>query len=164
MRVLREPAIVVANDRQLDDLIRFCTNDTSFGIVTIDPTFSLGDFEVTVTTYQQLILWSRRTLNHPVFIGPVMIHYRKSFSTYLFFSSTLLGIKPVLSSLQCFGTDGEEALFNAFQHVYPNAFYLLCSLHMKRNIKAKLQELNVGEHIQHMVIGDIFGTQNKLKG
>ena len=138
MRILREPAIVVGNNRQLDDPIRFCTNSTNFGIVTIDPTFSLGEFEVTVTTYRQLTLQSRRTHNHPVFIGPVMIHYRKSFSTYLFFGSTLLGIKPELSNLQCYGTDGEEALFDAFQHVYPNAVHLLCTLHMKKNVKAKL--------------------------
>ena len=156
MKILREPAIVVANNRQMDDLIRFSTNISNFGIVTIDSTFSLGEFDVTVTTHRQLTLESRRTLEHPVFIGPVMVHYKKSFSTYLFFASTLLGIKPNLKS---FGTDGEEALFDAFQHVYPNAIHLLCTLHMKRNVKAKLQELSVGEHIQHVVISDIFGKQ-----
>ena len=38
-------------DRQLDDLVRFCTDKDEFGIMTIDPTFSLGDFDVTVITY-----------------------------------------------------------------------------------------------------------------
>ena len=94
MKILREPAIVVATERQISDLVRFCTNSSNFGIMTIDPTFSLGEFDVTVTTYRQLTLQSRCTDDHPVFIGPVMIHYRKSFSTYLFFASTLLGMKP----------------------------------------------------------------------
>ena len=123
MRILREPAIVVAKDRQLDDLITFCTNDANFGVVTINPTFSLGEFDVTVTTHRQLTLQSRHTLNHPVFIGPVMIYYRKSFSTYLFFASTLLGIKPALSSLQCFGTCVSQchslALLIAHEKEYP---------------------------------------------
>lgn len=68
-------------------------------------------------------------------------------------------MKPELSNLKSFGTDGEEALFDAFQQVFPNAVHLLCTLHMKRNVKAKLKELAVGEHIQQVVIGDIFGKQ-----
>ena len=48
---LREPAVIVACDRQVNDMVKFCTNKSQFGIVTIDPTFCLGDFEVTITTY-----------------------------------------------------------------------------------------------------------------
>ena len=50
--MLREPAIVVAKDQQINDLLRFCTNSFNFGIMTIDPMFSLGAFDVTVTTYR----------------------------------------------------------------------------------------------------------------
>ena len=50
-----------------------------------------------------------------MFIGPVMIHYKKSFASYLFFASSLVGLCPGLSNLRCFRTDGEEALFGAFQ-------------------------------------------------
>ena len=50
IKTLREPAIVVATDRQLTDLVRFCTFESKFGIMTVDPTFSLGQFDVTVTT------------------------------------------------------------------------------------------------------------------
>jgi hypothetical protein len=158
MKTLREPAIIVALDRQLDELVRFCTEE-KFGILTVDPTFSLGDFDVTITAYRQLILRCRRSSEHPVFIGPVMVHYKKSFSTYLFFASTLVGIRPELSKLKCFGTDGEQALFEAFQTAFPEAIHLLCSLHMKRNIKAKLRELGVSESVQQIVISDIFGQQ-----
>ena len=114
---MREPAIVVATERQINDLVRFCTNSSDFGIMTIDPTFCLGEFKVTVTIQVSTTYPSIQTYtdNHPVFIGPIMIHYRKSFSMYLFFASTLLGMKPELSNLKSFGTDGEEALFDAFQ-------------------------------------------------
>ena len=54
--MFKEPAVIVAFDRQLSDMVKFCTNEDVFGIVTIDPTFSLGDFDVTILTYQQLLL------------------------------------------------------------------------------------------------------------
>ena len=129
VRTLREPGIIVAVDGQLDDIVRFCTNDKKFGILTVDPTFNLGDFDVTVTTYRHLLLECKRTKQHPAFIGPVMVHFKKSFSTYLFFSSTLIGLRPKLSSLKSFGTDGEMALYQSFQNAFPTAIHLMCSIH-----------------------------------
>ena len=85
LRTLREPAIVVAQDQQILDLVRFCTLEHEFGIMIIDPTFSLGEFDVTITTYRHLLLECRRSGDSPVFIGPSLIHYKKSFSTYLVF-------------------------------------------------------------------------------
>ena len=55
VRILREPAIIVAVDRQLDD-VRFCMDENLFGILTVNPTFNLGDFDVTITTYCHLLL------------------------------------------------------------------------------------------------------------
>ena len=158
VRMFIEPAVIVAFDRQLSDMVKFCTDEDVFGIVTIDPTFSLGDFDVTILTYRQLLLQCKRSSEHPVFIGPVMIHYKKSFASYLFFASSLVGLCPGLSNLQCFGTDGEKALFKAFQQVFPNAVHLLCALHFRRNIKAKLHDLNIQDK-QEIVISDIFGKQ-----
>ena len=77
--ILHEPGIVVAVDCQLDDLVRFCTNENNFGILIVDPTFSLGAFDVTVITYRHLMLECRHTNNHPAFIGPVMVHFKKIF-------------------------------------------------------------------------------------
>ena len=110
VKTLRELAVVVCYDRQLDDLVRFCTSDDEFGILTLDPTFSLGEFDVTVITYRHLLLHSKRTGRPPVFVGPALIHYRKTFSTYFHFLSTLIGLRRELANVQCFGTDGETAL------------------------------------------------------
>ena len=157
VKTLREPGIVVAVDRQLDDLVRFCTNENEFGILTVDPTFSLGAFDVTVTTYRHLMLKCRRTNNYPAFIG--LIHFKKSFSTYHFFSSTLVGLRPKLSCLKSFGTDGEMALYQAFKHSFPSAVHLLCTIHARRNIKSKIQEMGISESVQQVILGDIFGKQ-----
>jgi len=46
-----DPPIVIADDIQI---VRFCTSNAEFGIFTIDPIFSLGEFDVTPITYRYL--------------------------------------------------------------------------------------------------------------
>jgi len=101
MKVLPEPAVILASDYQLDDLVRFGTNPIEYCVFTIDPTFSLGKFDVTPITYRNLLLESRRNGATPVCIGPTLIHYKKSFSTYLFFASSLVGLRKKLQNV-CF--------------------------------------------------------------
>ncbi len=159
VKLLPEPAVVVATDRQLDDMVRFCSDSSEFGILTIDPTFSLGAFDVTVATYRHLLLLSRKTQKPPVFIGPVLIHYKKTFATYLFFASSLVGLRRELAGVKCFGTDGETALIDAFQHGFPSSIHLTCSIHMRRNVKAKLTELRISEGMKQMILDDLFGKK-----
>ena len=57
------PMMVLAYDYMLNDLERFCTSQRRFSILGVDPTFSLGDFDVTVTTYHHLMLSSKTIPN-----------------------------------------------------------------------------------------------------
>ena len=84
---------------------------------------------------------------------------KKTFSTYLFFAFSLIGLQPDLSKLKYFGTDGEEALYTAFKKACPETIHLLCSLHRRQNIKDKLRELHVGGDKQEIILADIFGKQ-----
>lgn len=108
---LREPAIVLATDLQLNDLDRFCCQQGKFGLLTVDPTFCLGDFDVTLSTYRHLLLICKRGRTHPAFIGPAMVQY------YYYTIENLLDL-PVFYVHACwsFGTDGENALIQACQH------------------------------------------------
>ena len=90
-----EPAIVVSTDRQLQDLSKFCCNSFEFSPLTVDPTFCLGSFDVTMITYRHLLLQSKRYGNPPVFVGPCCIHYKKSFANTCF--SLLLLLVSVLN-------------------------------------------------------------------
>ena len=157
VKTLREPAVVVCYDRQLDDLVRFCTDSEEFGILTIDPTFSLGDFDVTVITYRHLLLHSKRTGKPLVFVGPALIHYRKTFTTYLHFLTTLIGLRRELANIQCFGTDGETALIDACKQAFMQGVSLICSTHVRRNISTKMHELRISEGVKEMILDDIFG-------
>ena len=80
-----EPAIILATNQQLDDIERFCTSSYASSILTINPTFTLGDFDVTVVTYRHIFLETRRGSNHPIMLGPLMIHYKKSFTSLFVF-------------------------------------------------------------------------------
>ena len=154
-----DPAIVLADDTQITDIVRFCTSNIEFEILTVDPTFSLGEFNVTPNTYRHLLLETKRNGNTPVFLGPVLVHYRKNFGTYVFFASTLIGLSHQLQDVQAFGTDGEQALIDAFSHEFTFSRRLTCFIHVKRNIKDKGVECNLpGEFIQH-IQDDIFGKK-----
>ena len=126
-----EPMAVLAFDWTLEDLERFCTDPEEHVVLSVDPTFNLGSFHVTVTTYQHPMLEHRhlRRGNKPVMFGPMFIHQRKTFATYNFFFSQLVGLKPKLQDIQCFGTDGEKALEEALCTQFKYATHLRCFLH-----------------------------------
>lgn len=152
---------VLSTDQQLLDIERFCANSDSLhnSVLGLDPTFNLGDFFVTVTTYENLILRNRKTGKHPVFIGPMLVHQRRTYETYYYFASELLKLRGTLTSLNAVGTDGEEQLRKAFGTIFPGAIKLLCSVHKRDNIKMKLRQLGVSEPSSKQVLDSIFGYQ-----
>ena len=87
-----EPMCLLASDQQLDDLVCFCTDPKQFSVVSIDPTFSLGDFSVTCITYRNLLVKDTRTGQSPIMLGPVFVHQSKPYDFYTFFASALLGL------------------------------------------------------------------------
>ena len=158
------PMMMLAFDWTLEDLVRFCTSSTSFSILGIDPTFSLGAFDVTVTTYRHLLLSAKDDIHkHPVLIGPLFVHVKKDFQAYHFFASSLVSKRPELVQLQCFGTDGEAALVKAFSAVFTKAVHLRCFLHFRQNIEHKLQEFGVSSAVIKEYRRDIFGDPQSLQ-
>ena len=155
-----EPMSVLAFDWTLEDLERFCTDPQEHVVLSVDPTFNLGSFHVTVTTYQHPMLEYRhlRRGNRPVMFGPMFIHQRKTFATYNFFFSQLVGLKPKLQDIQCFGTDGEKALEEALHIQFKYATHLRCFLHFRGNIESKLSELCISKSSAREFIHDIFGN------
>ena len=105
----------------MHDLKRFCCDETEFKPFTVDPTFNIGQFNVTPISYQHLLLETRRENNHPTLIGPVLIHERKTEETYSTFASSLKALEPGLTNLMAFGTDDEKALENGFNNNFERA-------------------------------------------
>ena len=158
------PMMVLTHNYSLCDINRFCTNKDKFSVLGVDPTFSLGDFDVTVTTYQHLMLSSHETSKYPVLIGPMFVHnMKKDFSAYHFFTSALIGLEPNLANLQAFGTDGEAALVNALSMSFPKACHLRCFLHFKGNIERKLTEMRLPNDVVKEFMQDIMGKPSHFQ-
>lgn len=158
-----EPMAVLAFDWTLNDLEKFCTVDNPLqSILTVDPTFNLGDFNVTVTTYRHPLLTNSSGKN-PSMVGPLFIHQQKKFESYYFFASSLVGLNPRLKNIHAFGTDGEKALFDAFNSVFSSALHVRCFLHFRGNLDAKLKSLGIAKKEIIEFLHDIFGNPNNLE-
>lgn len=59
--------------------------------------------------------------------------------------------------MQAFGSDGEESLVQALKSCLPWAQQLRCFLHMRRNLKTKLNELHITSASSSTILADIFG-------
>jgi hypothetical protein len=92
-------------------------------------------------------------------LGPVLVHYKKTFATYLFFASSLIGQCPQLQGIRAFGTDGEKPLIEAFKHELGFSQHLTCFIHVRRNIKEKLNSCDASSDVINVVIDDVFGRR-----
>ena len=73
VRVGAVPFCILSNERQLNDLHRFRCNVKLFKPLTVDPTFNIGEFNVTPISYENLLLETKQG-QHPTLIGPVPVH------------------------------------------------------------------------------------------
>ena len=135
------PIVVLCTEQQLEDLVKFTTGDCEHCIMCVDPTFSLGKFNVTPISYKHLCLQKSCTdASQPVMTGPIMIHYSKSTEVYQTFFDTLVKLRPQLRALKAFETDGELALIEALGTVFPDAVPLWSFRHFQQNVIDCLQK------------------------
>ena len=64
------PMCVMCFEWQMNDMVRFLTNNHQFGVLTVDTTFKLGEFFVTPMTYPHLMMEDIRTKKPPIMLGP----------------------------------------------------------------------------------------------
>ena len=155
-----QPVSFLFNKQQMKDLIKFCTNPVKFSIFQIDPTFDLGHFSVTTTTYEHLLLIDRKTKKHPSLLGPMFIHQKKDKNTYRSFTECIAQEVPKFRDLCFFGTDGETALIDAMKESAPNAGNLRCFLHFQRNLCQKMKTLGIDSFAQKTILADVLGQRD----
>ena len=140
----RVPYIVLHNDDQMADLRRFCCGGYTIykTVIGVDKTFNLSDLHVTVTVYKNLSLLSRRSGDHPIFMGPVFLHGNSDQETYKHFFHHL---KMQLDTGDCmpnpvFGSDEEKAIRCAIKNSFPESQIMCCSRHLSKNLNALLSD------------------------
>ena len=72
-------SIFLASNQQLQNLKCFCL-EGCWSILDVDPTFNICDYNV--LTYNYPLLVDKTTNQHPVMIGPSIIHSNKTFESY----------------------------------------------------------------------------------
>ncbi|RMZ94276.1 Mediator of RNA polymerase II transcription subunit 15, partial [Brachionus plicatilis] len=77
---------VCFKDQQLFDLVRFGSFEKYYSVINFDTTYNLGDFYVSYFTYRNLSLNINGTDQHPIFMGPLMVHLKKDFDCYYYFT------------------------------------------------------------------------------
>ena len=120
VRYLTISAFVVAWDRQLDDLVRFCTIWDGFTVLTVDLTW---DFDVTPTSYQQCLLKSAlRQLT--------CLHWYNYARHFILTCSLGFAIVASTSSIWNWRWKSISRLFHDIIH-------LTCFVHCHQNIKTQ---------------------------
>jgi hypothetical protein len=64
-----------------------------------------------------------------------------------------------VQNIKVYDTDGDDPLSGAFNLVYPNAYHLLCDIHIKDNIEQKLKDLCINNSNQLKIVNTIFGLK-----
>ena len=108
VRTAPELAVVVTNDQQLQDILKFCAMDHGWSIFGVHPTFNICSHNITISTYRHPLLYNVNSDVHPVLLGPTLIHSRKTSESYFSLPSVMFRLKPELANLTAFGTDGEK--------------------------------------------------------
>ena len=86
---------VLGYNWQVEDLITCCTDPESFSVLGVDPTFNLGRFNVTVTTFRNLKVTDKVAGHHPIMIGPLLLSQTKTFDAYNYFFSKVSSCFPI---------------------------------------------------------------------
>ena len=82
----------------------------------------MGAFFVTPVVFLHKAFTSKRTGKPPA----TLIHQRMNTEAYSYFAYQLQILLPPLHDIKAFGTDGEQALVNAFENAFPNELHLHC--------------------------------------
>lgn len=153
------PKAFCATDQQLRDLERHCTRQDPV-VLQIDPTFSVGNFYLTCTTFRSKQFYNKTNGKSVLMAGPYMIHATKCEADYEFFARHISEAIKHKKVLAC-GSDGEKALQNGFRKAesFKDSMWLLCMIHAKENCKRKLDELGVNGKAQNEILKQIYGSE-----
>ena len=133
MNLVPELSVFVASNQQLKDIERFCTKVSSLSIFGIDPTYNIGNYYVTVTSYRHLLFDTAEGVN-PVFLGPCLIHSGKEYNSYYKLPESMVKANQNCRNILVFGTAAEKIFYQVFRDVLSSAYHPLRDIHMKKNI------------------------------
>ena len=159
---------VLAESYVYEDIARFCMHHSAqktlpaasktdrhvrqLGVLGIDKTFNLTAAHVTTVVYKNLALKHKTGKcigRHPYFLGPILIHHTSTEDIFRRFFTEIdtqlnkLGYMPNIGP-RVIVCDGENALRNAIQTVWPQCRILHCFQHLKKDLERRLTKSHNG--------------------
>ena len=131
-----EEISVLATDTQISDIVRFCVlpNLAECTPLSVDLTFNLGEFYVTVTSYKNKKLKIKKEII-PCILVKFKFIIESWFHLNRFIGSFLKQIEKKVSGLKIFGSSQEDNLAKVFKEEFPEANNFQCFRHFKQNIE-----------------------------
>lgn len=128
-----------------------------------------GNFYVSYFTYRNLSLNLNGTNEHPIFMGPLMVHLKRDFDCYFYFTEQIKyhsdlkfqGLNYSVLDIKLIITDDDESLKGALKKTFIKTDFLLSCNHIRKNIVKVLKEFELDECDQEKILFLIFGGQNE---
>ena len=134
------PAVVLCTDSQIRDTKNMCCVPNG-SVLSFDKTYNLGAFYVTASTYKNMALERVTSGSEPIFVGPLFVHGNSDVSTYYqYFSYIFSRIWSSDLTDLTLGSDNEKAMRLAMSKAFRESTQILCTRHLKTNVKRYLQE------------------------
>ena len=131
--------VIVFNDYQLLDIERFCCSGmTPLGF---DKTYNLGNIFLTGSAYKNLAVKSSKTGEVPIFLGPMYLHTKSTFSDFHpFFSCLASKLRDISANKLIISSDNERALVKAIEFNFHTANHFLCSRHLRQKFQNQISK------------------------
>ena len=95
-------------------------------------------------------------------LGPMYLHWDGTYHTYQRFLSHLQGqLHDIDPAKIIFGTDGEKAIMNAIDSCFPASIHILCTRHLKENLRYNLQNCMTNPEVEE-ILNSIFSRSTGL--
>ena len=140
MNGMKHPVITLFTNQQINDIKRFCCREDA-GVLGMDKTYNLGEFQVSPTVYKDTSVKRREgSKDHPICFGPTFIPQSSTTKAYQSFLHDIAGnlTDNDTTNLKV-GTDVELAFKNAIKRCCNSSTHVLCMRHLKENTNRQVQ-------------------------
>ena len=163
----KSPCIILFTKEQIFDLKRFCCSGpaTTSTVLGVDKTFNLADLHATITVFKNLSLETKHTKEHPIFLGPILLHGNSDFSTFFAFFHHLAGELKTVGAYQqpIVGSDDEKSMRLAILKAFSESKRVNCTRHLKNNLKRYLQDkVGLNSQKRKIIVNQFFGTDGAV--
>ncbi|XP_053656041.2 uncharacterized protein [Cherax quadricarinatus] len=131
-------SVILYTEDQIEDIKRFCCDCDETSVFGMDKTYDLGSCFLTLGVFNNRAVIRKSSGEHPVFLGPVYLHWNRSYETYFDFFSHLKSKQLNLGNLVL--GSAEKTMVSAAVSCFPEADRILNTRHIEKNLRRHLNE------------------------